>query len=370
MDTKKRNFREQLLLQTLTLYRYEEEVRILELEEADASAKQAKPDKTFAQAVSSLAEKLLKTKEDHAKILQKAQQNRDEFKKTIHEEADLTVLEDEGKLTDYVNAFFERDNLSRRLAFALDLGLEEANDAYPKFLRPDASRKAVSKILFNDEEKLGKIMEVFAYSYSRLAGIKTKPNSDKAIALGTKLGSIGAGMAALGIFTGVGLLLGTAIGLSGLALYTYGKNQKKREEASSDESLMLFSSFIYNGDVRKGIFGRSAAKKLKQMGAAIDAKGHVFALSSAITLYNFRFVDKNSDLAKESLSLLLENIDDLRADAEYKAIVEREELEENRKKMLAAERATTLLYELVRNDEKHYEAEEIEIIEVIDPKRA
>ena len=362
MNAKKRNQLEKNLLQTLVLFRYEEEISLIEMEAGDLNAKKAKDTGAFKKAFDGIVDKFRKPKEHNEDDLAKAKQNRDAYALTLSEEVDPSLAIDETRLSDAVNAFFDKDQGSERLALGLEACLMETDPSLPELLRPEASRKALSRVLFADEEMLGKMLEVYLYSILKISGKKAKPEPEAKQDLGVKLGAAGVGILATSLLTGpVGLLLGTAVSLSGLALYQYGKKQGQKAERS--EELLLFSSFIYSHDIAKKRYGRRAAKRLRALGQEVSSAGYVLALASAITLYNFRYLDKTTDLAKLACDGLLKRIDSLRQDAEYLALVERVDMVENRKKMVAAERAVTLLYELIYKDASREEVE-IEIVEV------
>ena len=367
MNTEKRNHLERQLLQTLLLYRYEEEIHSLQLEYADSCAKAAKEEekKGLAKAFGEIVSKLTKPKESALDTLNKAKANRDAFAATLSPEIDQELALDEEDLRQIVDEHFARDNLSKRLAMGLELVLAEADPNFPRFLRPEESRKKLSSLLFGQEETLGKMLEVYVYSVSVIEGKKLPKQEDRNESLGATLGAIGAGVGVFGLFTGVGLLLGTAIGLTGLAMLGIAKKRKKDAKNAGDD-LLLFSSFILNADAKKKRFGRLAARRLRKAGRAIDKQGYVFALASAITIFNFRFEDKRGDLAKEAMSSMLERIDALRGDAEYFALVERHDHQQNHQKFLCCNRAVELLYHLVEADmEKRPQEEETIIVEPV-----
>ena len=367
MNVKKQNQLERLLLSTLLLYRYEEEIHLIEIEIGDVAAKEAGEKNAIKKAFGEITSKFRKQdKEDElAKNLKQAKDNRDAYLKTASAELDVELARDEAALIEAVNEHFDRDNGSKRLAMGLEVCLQEANRQLPELLRPEQSRKKVSAVLFGDEEKLGKMLEVYLYCVARITGKRAKLNGEKTVEKGAKLSAMGAGIAAIGLFTGIGLLLGTAIGLSGLAMMAVGSKRKKDEALATDD-LLLFSTFIVSGDTRKNRFGRFAAKRLKKLGREATEKGYVFALASAITIYNFRFEDKTTLSAKEGMSAMLERIDALRSDAEYNALVERIDADENHRKFVCANRSVELLYELVGPDaKKHPQEEDIIIVEPV-----
>ena len=360
---------EQILLPAISLYRYEQEIRIIEEETADLAAKKAEPKSGFQKMIDGVQSAFRKDKEDLFQALAKAKKNRDEYRASLPAECDEELSTNESKLRAKIEEYLGHDNGSKRLTLALEIGLREGKKDMPALLRPEKSREAVSLLLFSDEKMIGKILDVYIYSYRRISGEKLLDGPEESMQKGKNLGKIGATVGVVSLLTGLGLgvIAGAALGLSGLALMGKAKYQRDIEYRGGEE-LLLYSAFIASSDIKKRRFGRRAAKNLRKVGRETPSGEMIHALASGITLYNFRFDDKDSEAAKNALSLYLEMLDNLRSDAEYLAFVERLDMEENYKKTLYAARAVELLHDLLVHDEAKGERD-IEIIEVL-PKPA
>ena len=91
MNAKKRNQLEKNLLQTLVLFRYEEEISLIEMEAGDLNAKKAKDTGAFKKAFDGIVDKFRKPKEHNEGDLAKAKQNRDPYALTLSEEVDPSL---------------------------------------------------------------------------------------------------------------------------------------------------------------------------------------------------------------------------------------------------------------------------------------
>ena len=346
MNAKKYGALERKLLLSLEILRLQEEVAIIEKEIQENPLVIDKPKK----GIRSVASFLRKEKADSVeKELEAAKNNLKTYSDLLASKDGLFIFPKE-ELKEALDSFFEKDNGARRLTMGLEVGLAEARKDYPVLLRADKSREAISEFLFTDKSVIGKMLEVYAYSLSYIkgeGGILQEQEKDKK--LGYLFTGLGGGISLIAGWTGVGLIVGGALGLVGASFLLHSA-YKKNLTSNPSQDLLLFSAFVVGNDIRKKRFGRRAIKEIKKAGRVSDVENYIHSLVYGITVYNFRFKEYNDEKAKNALILYLEMIDNLRSDAEYLAFVERANVNENIKKIEAANKATDLLKELILKD--------------------
>ena len=326
MTKRKRNQLEQNLFSSLIAYRLNQEISIIQ-NELNVNHNDVEEKKGLKKIIDKVIVPIKDFKDK--KINEEhdiAVKNLDDYLSSLDKNIEASY--DEIKINKLMSTLFYK-NETLRLSFALELALM-ANIDDRKLLRDEKSLRALSILLFNDENKMLNLRRTYLYSYKYIHGHKYLDD----FSLGTIAGT---SAVALGFINPVLPILATA-GIVG-AYYLRKKNLKK----NIDESLLMFSSLIGSGHLSIRRFNKNIFKN-------IDQESLTHSLASGLVMYNFSFIDKDNNESKEALSNYLQMVEDIRNDEEYMLIVEKDNNDIHHQKIEICNRTIKLL-DALRNKE-------------------
>lgn len=335
------------LMAALQAYRLNQEIVLIDKELEDLKAEQTNEKKGFAKVVDKVVSEPLRAGKEKRLLedVLKAHENLENFLGSLPEGTDASLYQDEEKLRSFADVFFDRDDGYARLTMGLELALMEGDAGAPKYLRREASRERLSKLLLVDEKLLTSLQEAYVYTFRFIDG-QSDDSEDKEKAHRYSQSALAVGLAAGWTIIG----LAVSLGLAAQSFFYEARSMRKMYE--QERGLDLFSAFIGGGQSKKKKLSKGWVKKIKKLGRECPEKDYIHSLTLGIVLYDFRFLDKKNEAAKNALSLFLQMLDDLRSDAEYLALVERVDIDSNAKKLTAASRAIELLLRLTRKEEE------------------
>lgn len=271
-------------------------------------------------------------------LRQRDTENLSETKKAVENETDrlrkrattdgldLSAAESAAALKAAADEFFRDDPFGlRRMSFALQLSI----DSSVTFSFGELSERALSEVLFGDENRITKLYEELEENY---IDIMKEPLSDAQAGM---IFGIGMTLALPALLVPVGLAAGAAAGAIGSALQITGA--------------ALLSSALFIGVTAGGVAVTEALKEEQSKKALRSLTANDVALLFAIKttlMQESSKVMKNSEF-KDALDECLRALGDLRSDAEYMLIVERTDAKETRKKIDVCNRAVQRMATIV-----------------------
>jgi hypothetical protein len=220
-----------------------------------------------------------------------------EFRKA-HDEKELALAKNTDELRKYIDKKLfknDKDGIGR-LSFALVFAIDERNQEY-QF--PRESLEVVSEVLFDNPKTLGSVYALYKNNYEKLQ----KPfGSDFEVGFGLGTG------------------LGGALALSLLPASVTG--------------VVSLISYVMNKRAASAAFANMSPNE-----------------TNAMLAFNLTLIEATNELSekkrKEMIDELLESINNIRSDAEYKWLVEKEGIPECQEKIAVCDRAIARLGKIV-----------------------
>lgn len=334
MNRRKRTELEQNIVASLQAYRLKREIEIIDAEasgQVDGATEEKKKGlKAFIKSALSGAKAEIiqgRGKRD----IEEAKANYSNFISSLPEGVSASLCEDEEAFANLIHVYFDRDEGSAKISMALELLALESDPNAVKYLRKDKSRKALSAFFMDDASKLDEIGLFFDKAYAEIAS--TKPNSfSRGFLYGLTAGSIAM----------LGPRLLTMIFHIKTDAFPIKKLVGESAKALAASELLMLSTLVGGGYLNTRRYRKKTFRKLRStIREALDSE-IAYSFATAITLWKFNHQEENQD-AKEDLDLIVKMVDDVRADAEYLTLVEKEEQKENLKKILVCNNAIAFI---------------------------
>lgn len=332
MNKKKRTKLERDIVASLQVYRLDEEIRILEtksnLVKTDVETKRKFRDK-IKDFLNKPITSFRSNPEEGIEIIREDMLR---YLDSLEEDTDTSYAENPEELKKLLNVYFDRDDGRARVSMALEVILAEIADEKPRFQNIDQSRESVSEMLFGDPTRMEQIKAYYDKAYSHI-GRPTPTSFSRGFLYGLAAGSV----AMLGP-----RLLSKILHLDKDAApirHLLGTSTK----ALCASELLHLSTLIGGGYVSKRKYRRKNATKMRNIVDSCLNYEIAYSIATAITVYEFALKDKEESERKEAMDLLLKMIDDIRSDAEYLALVEGKDPDENQKKISVCDNAIAFL---------------------------
>lgn len=336
MNRKKRTILERNIIACLEAYRYKTEIEIIESElkhgekDENNSGKEKKSLTKFVKSLFETASSAIK-KPINEKELEQAKTNHALFTSSLPEGVSISMLEDLQSFKSTIEDYFRGNGQSAKIGMALEIIGNEQDPSFPTLLRPSQSRKAISALLFGDEDSLNEINGFFQNAYDEIGS--PKPNGfSRGFLYGLAVGSVA--------------MLGPRIITKLFGIKTDGAPIKKllagSAQALAASELLMLSTLVGGGYITKRDYRRKARKMRAVIMASLDNE-IAYSFAAAITLWEYGTKGSNIDERKGNLDLILKMIDDIRSDAQYLALVEGEQREANLNKILVCNNAIAFL---------------------------
>ncbi|MBQ4255821.1 MAG: hypothetical protein II721_07560 [Bacilli bacterium] len=336
MNQKRRSALERDIVTSLRRYRLQEEIRIIE-EEKSSTPPIEEPKKGFISSIKKILKEDVRDLKNKVTSddLPKAKKNLEDFEANLEEPKGTDYTLDLDGFKRILDVYFDRDGGAARLSMALELGFDEWEQGGNKFLRKEKSRQSLSELLLGDKKKLGEILAFYSYSYRQIGAPKANTFS-KGFLIGLTAGSLA---------------------MFGIPLFLFGAFRSKAAIAAAGgiaalgaSELLLFSTLVGGGYIKKNKYRRKSSKRIKAMAKNCLDSEIAASLSTGLTLWEFSQKEDEAK-AKESLDLLIKMVDDIRADAEYLGLVERVDVEANLKKITVCDNAIVYMGKLILGEE-------------------
>ena len=347
MNRRKRTELENNIVASLQAYRLQKEVEIVEAEangiiapEGKDALEEVAPSKKKG-FLSFLKSALTSAKSEIAqgkgqRDLDGVKENYANYVSSLPEGVSIEMSKDEEAFANLINVYFDNDEGSAKISMALELLALENDPNGPKYYRKDKSRKALSEFFLGDENLLDDINRFFAEASIEIGMPKISAFS-RGFLYGLAAGSVA--------------MLGPRFLIRLFRIKTDAASPrwllKENAKALAASELLMLSTLVGGGYLSKRKYKRKSGGKLRDIiRDSLDSE-IAYSFATAITIWQFNHEEESED-SKENLDLIIKMVDDVRADAQYLAIVEQADQEKNLKKILVCNNAITFLLKIRR----------------------
>ena len=342
MNRRKRTELEKNIVASLQAYRLEKEIEIVEAEangvlEAEASGELEEPTPGKKKGLLAFLKSALKgakeeiTQGKGKRDLDTVRENYNNYVASLPEGISIEMSKNEEEFANLIHIYFDRDEGSARISMALELLAFEDNANGPKYMRKEKSRKILSEFFLDDANRMDEIRSFFNGAFIEIG--TPKPNGfSRGFLYGLAAGSIA--------------MLGPRFLIKLFHIKTDAASPKwllaENAKALAASELLMLSTLVGGGYLSERKYKKKSQGKLRQViRDSLDSE-IAYSLATAITIWQFNHEDE-TEKGKEDLDLVVKMIDDIRADAQYLAIVEKTETEKNLKKIVVCNNAIAFL---------------------------